>query len=31
MIHAMKREQKAYQFFKDMAKVVSSIEVKKSF
>jgi len=25
MIHAMKREQKAYQFFKDMAKVVSSI------
>jgi rubrerythrin len=31
MIHAMKREQKAYQFFKDMAKVVSSIEVKNLF
>ena len=31
MIHAMKREQKAYQFFKDMAKVVSSIEVRNLF
>src|SRR3990167_352755 len=31
MIHAMKREQKAYQFFKDMAKIVSSIEVKNLF
>jgi rubrerythrin len=31
MIHAMKREQKAYQFFKDMAKVVSSVEVRNLF
>lgn len=31
MIHAMKREQKAYQFFLDMAKVVSSIEVRNLF
>ena len=31
MIHAMKREQKSYQFFKDMAKVVSSVEVKNLF
>jgi rubrerythrin len=31
MVHAMKREQKAYQFFKDMAKVVSSVEVRNLF
>jgi len=31
MIHAMKREQKAYQFFKDMAKVVTSVEVRNLF
>ena len=31
MIHAMKKEQKSYEFYKDMAKVVSSIEVKNLF
>ncbi len=31
MIHAMKREQSAYEFYNDMAKVVTSIEVKNLF
>ncbi len=31
MIHAMKREQSADEFYNDMAKVVSSIEVKNLF
>ncbi|MEE9604868.1 MAG: ferritin family protein [Candidatus Scalindua sp.] len=31
MIHAMKKEQKSYEFYNDMAKVVSSIEVKNLF
>ncbi len=31
MIYAMKKEQKAYEFYNEMAKVVSSIEVKNLF
>lgn len=31
MIHAMKKEQKSYEFYNEMAKVVSSIEVKNLF
>ncbi len=31
MIHAMKREQSAYEFYNDMAKVVTSVEVKNLF
>ncbi|MFQ5965608.1 MAG: ferritin family protein [Candidatus Scalinduaceae bacterium] len=31
MIHAMKREQKAYDFYNDMAKIVTSIDVKNLF
>ncbi len=31
MIYAMKKEQKAYEFYNNMAKVVSSIEVKNLF
>ncbi|GJQ59284.1 MAG: hypothetical protein SCALA701_20850 [Candidatus Scalindua sp.] len=31
MIHAMKREESAYHFYNDMAKVVTSIEIKNLF
>ncbi len=31
MIHAMKREQSAYEFYNDMAKVVTSVEIKNLF
>jgi rubrerythrin len=31
MIHAMKKEQKSYEFYNEMAKVVSCIEVKNLF
>lgn len=31
MIHAMKREKKAYEFYDNMSKVVTSVEVKKLF
>ncbi|MDR4498535.1 MAG: ferritin family protein [Candidatus Scalindua sp.] len=31
MIHAMKREESAYKFYNDMAKVVTSVEVKNLF
>ena len=31
MIHAMKREETAYNFYNDMAKVVTSVEVKNLF
>ncbi len=31
MVHAMKREQKAYDFYNDMAKIVTSIEVRNLF
>ena len=31
MVHAMKREQKAYEFYNDMAKIVTSVDVKNLF
>ena len=31
MVHAMKSEQKAYEFYNDMAKIVTSVDVKNLF
>ncbi len=31
MIHAMKREQSAYEFYNDMVKVITSVEIKNLF